>query len=709
MIHLDLETYSDVPIEFGTFRYAEGAEILIAAIAENDDEPVLWVNPKYTIPGVLETHPDAYGLLDQLAHEDAVCAHNAEFEEALMAARAMPDMGLVDPIPVTAWRCTAAMARRAGLRPKLAHLSEDLGLDSKKYATGASLIPFFCVPQKDGSRNLLHDHPEKARRFADYCLQDVRAEQEVFRRLKAFELKGDALETFQLTGRLNRRGIPVNVPALRHAQALIDEVEADLGVKFYALTGLRHTQRAKVFEWLRARGYTGADMTADTVEEQLARTDWPLRLDAYQGVPEGLDVYRGICEDDELGHRALTIYAQLAYAAAKKVTAMLDSVCEDGTVKGTLVYHGAGTGRWSGRGIQPQNFKKPTINGDLQLAWGMVSTGTPRETIELTFGPALEVVASVIRNFIGLPCGLWDADYNAVEARIANWLGGEEKTLARFRKMDAAKEYRPENDLYLLCYCDIMPGVDVRTLTKKGKERGIGKVFELAAQYNLGPQGAFNTAESWGTPISMELATKGIATYRKTHPYLVRTWKAYQRCAEAAIEFPGVTQVSTEFYPKDEVGAGSAIPIKMVVKPLAGMPYLLIQLPSGRCLTYPKPEVEPKWVDATIPGKEGWWSKEITYWGQPPMKSIMGRIKLYGGKIMENISQAIGADLMTFGTLKAEGRGYDPITFIHDQLLAAASSGTAEGFGEALASLPPWAAGLPLKAESGHTPYYTKD
>lgn len=713
---LDLETFSEFDISNGAFPYAEHAStgILLLGVARHGEEPRLWLSPELRgrIPGV-EHDPESEITLQEIQDADdvPVYAHNAEFEQAVTTQH-FTALGWSAPIHPSRWRCTAAMGRKAGFRSKLAHLSEDLNLDQKKYATGKSLIPLFCCPlsgrelKKYGPRCFLWQEPEKAKLFAEYCLQDVRAEMEIADKLAPFDLRGRSLEVFQLTGRLNSRGVPVNVPALRNAQKIIDEVEADVGARFFTLVGAKHTQRAVVFAWLRARGYTGEDMTADTVEEQLARTDW--KAPAYTGTdPDGAMGHEALVRMYEDGRTALQLYSLLAYAAAKKVTAMLNSVCRDGTVKGTLLYHGAGTGRWSGRGIQPQNFKKPTIKGDLEMAFSLIEEGCSREAIELAFGPALEVIASVIRNFIGLSGGILDADYNAVEARIANWVAGQRNILELFQRMDSTPNWSAENDIYLIMYSETVQ-CPVKRLPKKGFQRTFGKVLELGAQYGLGEDGIIRTGEGWGIVIPPELAAQGKAAYRRTHDQLPRIWKAFQKASIRAVKTPEVWHYANKDGLLDKPNAGLPT-IAFRGTNIAGIPYLLMRLPSGRTIAYPRPEVKTVWVAPRKVGQTGFESEELTYFGQIPGKSIMGRIKLPGYKSFENACQAIAGDLMANGALEAEADGFDLLTLIHDQALAANDPRGAKAFVAALTRLPDWAKGLPLAAEGDWAPFYRKD
>lgn len=675
--HLDYETRSAIDLtEVGAFKYAQhhSTRILIASLAKGDGKPATW--------SVLDPDNADFALLaDELAHDPdpVVYAHNSQFEAALTEF-CHDGPGL--RVPASAWRCTAAMARRAGLRSKLEHLSEDLGLVMAKDPKGKALIRFFSIPEEGGAFNEPKDHPEKFAAFVSYCERDVEAEQEVGAKLAFFDLKGEALKVFQFDSRLNRRGIPVNVPALWHAKAIIDEVDARLGKQFYELTGLRQAQRAKVFAWLQARGYTGADMTSDTVAEQLLRTDWepaPYTGDA----PDGGMGRDALAREYARAREALRLYSQLAFAAAKKVEAMLASVCEDGTVKGSFLYYGAGTGRWAGRGIQPQNFKKPTIPvADLPAAFDLIASGSATaEVLELMFGvPALETVASCVRNFIGPDGGLLDADYAAIEARIVNWGAGQDDVLDLFRK---------GADLYIRMAARIY-GIPEAQVPKKGNMRQLGKAAILGCGYGMGAKKFYETCLSWGIEVSADLAEQAVKAYRSTHPKVTAFWRDLDWAAKDAVQNPG----------KWFLAAGGKA--RFIVREAAGMPYLFMVLPSGRAVAYPKPEVKRVFKEAFNDHIE-----ELSYWGQ--VKSFMGRIGIYGGKWAENWTQAVAADVMATGATNAEAAGFDVFALIHDQALAANDPRGVKPFVAALTKMPDWADGMPLAAEGNWATYYTKD
>lgn len=674
IIHLDFETFSAANLKkVGAFRYAgdPSTEILLAAVAvDGEDEVALWMHPHYLeVFGTAEEHARHEHALELMQRwvddpEAVVFAHNAQFEHAIARVVLFPQLGIAPP-RLEQWRCTAAMARRAALPANLADLAIALNLHEQKDTEGIRLIRRFGIPvrRKTGlTRTLPGDDPEEFRRFGEYCRQDVRTERDVAEKLHAFRLRGAPLRTFQLDMRLNTRGVPVDVPTLRRAQVLIDEVQATLGTRFRRLTGLAPTQRDRVLTWLQERGYPGENLQAVTVDRYRADTSW----------------------GTEEARLALELRSQVAFTAVKKVTSMLECECGDGRVRGTLLYHGAGTGRWSGRLIQPQNFKRPTLSADdCALAYMMIQDGCSAAALERNLGvPAMEALASVIRLFIRLPDGalMNDADYSSVEARIVCWLAGQEDALRRFTEgVDS--------------YVDMAAYIfNKRPAAVTDDERWLGKQTVLGCGYQMGAVKFYDQALDLATRFGIEgvrvtpaLAEKAVAAFRRKYDRVSALWAQTDLAARRAIMSPGRT------FP-----AGPRLDFTVVRS--RGIPYLVMRMPSKRNIVYPWPRLEA--TDRHRPA--------ITFYGKLPMRTQWGRVKTYGGKLTENATQGIAADVMAHGAATAEDRGFRILTLIHDEALSVHDGRPVEEFCAALTDLPEWAEGLPLEAEGEVIEYYQK-
>lgn len=363
--HLDYEARSGVDItEVGSHRLSIDPrfEILMASVSRDDEDRVyLWVNPKFRTPDMMGENEEAERIL---AEADLIWAHNAQNEQAntwgaIQQKKACPFKS--EP-PLSIWRCSAAVARKAGLPYSLEQLCDTLQLPVRKDRRGKALIRLFCIPDLEtGKFNEPKDFPEEWYEFGQYCCQDTRAEKAAGKKLKAFELSGAALATFQFDMRMNQCGIPINVAAARNAQKIIDEVQSGVTEEFRKLTGLNPTQREKIREMLGME-----NMQSVTVESA---------IELLSAVPEADRPPQAV-----RNLRILEMYQKVSYAAVKKIQTMLDCVCPDGIIRGMFMYYGAGTGRWCLTG----DHEVLTFDGWKRIdewAGGHIACWSPNETI----------------------------------------------------------------------------------------------------------------------------------------------------------------------------------------------------------------------------------------------------------------------------------------------------------------------------------------
>lgn len=651
-ILVDIETRSraDLP-EVGAYRYAcdPSTEVLMMGVteAEGDGARVyLWVNPKYENAGV-KTDPEALKLL---ANATKVVAHNAPFEIAVLHKTGFePYFGLDQ------WECTMAMARIAGLPESLEKCCEALRVPQGKDPKGKALIRFFSIPRDDGNFNEPADFPDKWKEFCAYCRQDVSAELFLWSALQDFRLSGVNADTWQFTLRMNDLGVPVNVRALSNAQRILDEVNQSAGEEFRRLTGLNITQREAVRKWINAHGLPLDDMQAETLLE--------------------LDTSKASHPDVA---RAVELYRQMSFAAAKKVQAMLNWVCPDGRMHGVFKFYGTGTGRWSAGGPQMQNAKKPTpaMRPVVKAAYKAICDGASAGEIDAVYGNPVEVISSCIRQFVhATDEQMFDADYNAIEARIAVWLSGDDELLNEYHK--GVDRYRAMAALIF----------NKSATSVTSDERDLGKQAILGLSYGMGADKFRTSCDAKGMKITQELAERAKEAFRRRHHRMVAMWSeldlGMRRCISRMPSGPITKGISMRWHHPGDLP-----------------PYIALKLPSGRELWYRDPR-----LTRSPNGQRA----ELTYCGQLPMSTQWGQIKLYGAKMFENICQAIAADLMSHGAREAESQWMVPFALIHDQALAIQQVGqTADQFASALTKLPPWAAGLPLKAEAKLVPYYSK-
>ena len=668
--HLDFETFSEADIrKVGTFGYARhpSTQILCLAISREDREPLLWVPHIWDhLPFVDPIEQDEAWdmILDLCEDENAVVyAHNAPFEFAIWNnVRWAPPAPLLKKLRPEQMRCTAAMARRACIPPSLEKCAAYLGLVQQKDTKGKSLIQKLCIPQKPDK-----DHAEVWRRtpmmdpvrfkaLCEYCVQDVKVEMQVEEALHLFDAEGLSHDVFVHDLIINERGFPVDLPALRRADTMIDEVTAEAHEEFVQLTGFAPTQTKVLLPWLQEHGYTGANLQAGTMEDEME--EWS---------PPTPDQLGGM---DGLAKRALELRQTLSFAAVKKVKSMLLLADpEDSRIRGTLFYHGASTGRWSSKLVQQQNLKRSTK--DSEDAFAMLRSGAPMCAIELVHGPILQTLATCIRHFIndgGEP--LDSVDYAAIEARIVCWLAGQE---------DALEEFRQGIDRYKVMAAKIFR-TTIAHITKD--QRFVGKQTVLGCGYGMGANKFIGTCESFGQEVSVEVAELAVSTFRDTHKQVTSLWYKLEGACKRAILAPG-----------QKIKVGDHLTVFCMTT--AGKRFLMIRLPSGRHLSFPEPRID---------------SDRITFYGQIPGKAIWGRIETYGGKLVENVTQGVAADCMGIGAINATKAGHEIIMLVHDEAVRTTrgSAHTLQHFIQCLTDMPEWANGLPLVAEGETIPYYRK-
>lgn len=683
-LHLDMETFSEADLKkVGAYRYAfdPSTEILCAAMAFGESEPVVW------FPGVEESEPfNARVCTPWQKYWDAledpevlVYAFHATFEMAICQSLLEKTRGIPCPA-LSRFRCVQSMARRASLPAKLDKLAEVLKLSNQKDSRGKSLIRKFSVMQKakgptkkfpngrPAHRIFPKDDPEKFAEFCTYCAGDVKAEREAANLLSYFDCEPHT-RNYSLDAVINSRGVPVNLDALRHAQSLIEEETILVSEKFRRLTGFNPTQNDRLMEWCKENGFDFPNLQADTLDEWLEEQ-------------EGKIGAAGIVE------QALRLKQSIAYASVKKVKAMIQCAGpRDNRVRGTLNHHGAGTGRWTASLIQPQNFKRPAIKGT-ENAYRMICEGESREMIELCYGPVLEVISSSIRHFIqNPPHNIFAADYAGVEARIVCWLAGQEDALERFRAYDrapAGSAQKKSLDPYRIMAADVYR-ISVQEVLPF-PHRFVGKGLVLGAGFMLSPSGFRRQCldqAKYDLPIGQEHHAIGL--WREKHQKIVKWWYAMDKAAKSAVMH------HNQIFPAGKVS--------FCCKTIGGTLFLLMKLPSGRNLAYPRPRI--------IPGKfEG--TTQIGYFGNIK-GATWGECRLWPGVMANNATQGTANDVMFAGLHNCEREGYEVFNVIHDEGLAYIGEGqTSKRFEELLTQMPPWCDGLPLASEGGECPFYRK-
>lgn len=659
MIHLDFETYSELDVRnVGAFRYAQhlSTEVLIMSYAFDDEEPSTWVQGK----------PFPRSLVQRIQAGDKVGAHNAQFEYVVwnyvLRLRQMKALAL-PKLRGTQLTCTAARAAVCSLPRSLEKAGAALGLSIVKDKRGGQLIKIFCKPRKpsknDPSTRVLPAHkPTEFNEFIEYCEQDVRAEQALDRALPELPLYERIAYNFDL--RINQRGIPIDIPMVKHATVIVHELEHRARLRVKELTGgIAPTQVAKVKEFLSEEHDLDLDnLQAGTIKDLISKGG----LD-----PVALEI--------------LQLRMESSKVSTKKLQSMARVTDEDHRARGTLLYAGAHTLRWSGKLIQPHNFIRgmddPKQNFDHMNIVFRLLHQEDADIYEYMYPAPLTAIAMCMRGFICAGEGkkFMVVDYAQIEARVLAWLAQEEHVL------DA---YRAGEDVYKLMAAFLW-GIQKEQVSKE--QRRIAKNLVLGCGFGLGGKKFIEYCAKAGVTIDMEMSQRAVKAYRERHPNIVSYWGDVERCAIAAVENPGKTIRLRN--------------VSFVVDTSSAAPYLKILLPSGRPLYYPYPKVH-------VEEQYGRPKKVLTF-----MTEYFGawiRNSTYGGRLVENIVQAVARDIMLEGGLQAEKEGYVPVLTVHDEWICEVlqNFGDIHELCKIVCRIGAWTEGCPITAEGFETKRYRK-
>lgn len=663
MIHLsiDLETYSDVNLKkAGLYRYVQSPafEILLFAYSF-DGAPTQVIDMAQGEKIPLEV---IHALTDPqcLKH-----AYNAAFEWYCLSKY----MGA--QLPPSQWRDTMLHGLYAGYTAGLDATGRALGIpeDKQKLTTGKALIRYFCVPCKPTkanggrTRNYPHHDPEKWELFKTYNGQDVVAEMEIERRLSVFPVPDFVQKQWETDLLINARGVAVDMDFCEGALELGETIRAQLTDEAVQLSGLQNPNSVKqLAHWLSAE--TGDDITSlrkETIKELLGRDN----ADHVQ--------------------RMLEIRQELGKTSTKKYDAIEAAVCDDGRVRGLLQFYGANrTGRWAGRLVQVQNLPR-TYTEPLEFARELVK-GRKLDALRMVYGSPNDTLSQLIRTaFVAAPGNvLIDADFSAIEARVISWLADEEWRLEVFRTHGKIYEASASQ----------MFGVPLERIKKGNPEYSLrqrGKVAELA----LGYQGGVPAMRQMDTgKLLADLPDEEIKDivdkWRNTNPKIRNLWYSFNDAAIRVIQNGGSLRVRCCTFARE-------------CDCIRGTTCMTVSLPSGRKLYYVEPSV----------GENRWGGPSITYMGVND-KNKWGRIETYGGKLVENVVQAIARDCLAQAIEHLEAAGLPVVFHIHDEVVIdTAAFDTNDAMLDKVVKIMstpiPWAEGLPLGADGWVGAFFKKD
>lgn len=652
VLDIDIETFSSVDLgKCGLYKYVQSAdfEILLFAYSFDDEEE------KIIDLAQGEQLPDE--VVSALSDKNVIkTAYNAAFEWYCL--------NKFWSSPIDQWRCTMVKGLYCGYPAGLAAIGNAIGLaeDKKKMSVGKALIRKFCVPcketKKNGgrTRNLPKHEPEQWELFKEYCKQDVVTEKAIKKILDKVEFPQFEQEMWIIDQLMNAYGVQIDKKLVDGAIHIDNVRTEELLNEAVEISGLNNPNSvAQLKEWI-------SETTGEEVSS-LSKADVPALIENT---------------DSEKVKRMLEIRQELSKTSTKKYVAMENAVCEDSRVKGLLQFYGANrTGRWAGRLVQVQNLPRNYLK-TLDFARELVKN-KKIDSLKLIYGNVPDTISQLIRTAFVAPAGyeFVIADFSAIEARVISWLAGEQWRLEVFKTHGKIYEASASQ----------MFGVPIDKIKKGNPEYSLrqkGKVAELALGYQ-GGSGALVQMGALKMGLAEEELPDIVDRWRSSNKRIVDLWHTIQICALKAVEtgIPQAMQKGIVF----SIENGN----------------LAITLPSKRKLFYIKPEL--------ITNQFG--NAAISYMGQNQTTKKWERIPTYGGKLTENIVQAIARDCLAESIKALVNAGYVPVFHIHDEVICEVPVNN-ENFSlekavEIMCKPIKWAEDLPLNADGFTSKYYKKD
>jgi DNA polymerase len=623
-LYVDIETFSEVDIKSaGTVKYCLNCEVMLIGFKLNGRYGYWdFSESGSTIPDWVHQH---------VTNGGKVVAHNALFEHVALnySFILFPDLNLEQLVD------TQALCGAAGLPLALGKATAAAGLNVQKYDGGTRLITKFCIPRKPtkhnkSTRNMPSDFPEDWLEFRDvYLKADIDSMEELHDFLPPLTEREQRV--WEDTQTVNLYGVQVDIPTVELIRSKLDVFVDEEATKFVRLVGLFPTQRDKCMAWVRSQGVKITNMQAATIQGVLEDPNTP-----------------------ELVREALTARANTTHMSFKKYDKMIDAACEDGSVKGTLMYHVAHTGRFGGRLLQPQNLTRGSIDGE--------------EAVERIQGGefSVELVKSAVRSMIKPEGGVTIVDYSSIEARLVQFMACDEDALDVFRRGDDPYIWMG-GKIYGVYYMDV-----------NDKQRFTGKQAILGLGYQMSAKKFVQMVESYGETITMQEASLAVKVYRETHSKLVRFWKSIESAAIMAVNRPG-----------------KLIKVNRHVSFIFEGLFLKMNLPSGRQINYFKPVIEP-----------GMYGESLSYMSMNDKNQYV-RTSTYGGKLTENLVQGAARDLLVDAVTRLLDQGHNIVTHIHDEVVVEGQHRVGD-IADTMCELPEWAKGLPLGAEGKTATRYKK-
>lgn len=647
---IDLETYSSNDIKYSVYKYVEASdfEILLFAYAF-DDDPVRVVDLAQG-----ETLPD--DVKAALYDKDVLkTAFNANFEINCLR-KYFPDL------PEEQWECDRILSLYNSYPPHLAAVAKAMHFDEdrQKDTRGKALIRYFCLPCKPTkanggrTRNYPKDAPDKWDIFKKYNRQDVVVERAIRDKLVNLRPPDFEHENWLIDQAINRNGIMVNQALVDNAIRLSSEYREKLLARAMEITGLDNPNSPlQVKGWLEERLGCAVDSLSKAAVADMLAEDIPGDV-----------------------REMLSIRQKISKSSIKKYDAMRMAACQDSRIRGMFQFYGAArTGRFAGRIVQLQNLPRNSMP-DLDLARSMVLDGD-LDTMELCYDDVQDVLSQLVRTALEAPPGkrFIVADFSAIEARVIAWLAGEEWEM---------KAFAEGKDIYCAT-ASAMFGVPVVKHGVNGELRQKGKVAVLACGYG-GGIGALKAMGADKMGLTDDELQTVVRKWREASPHIVKLWADVENAAMNAVSGIPTTikQKNLHFHVEDDA--------------------LYIELPSGRHLVYLHPHL----------GQNRFGSDAILYTGLGGSKTTAGRwgtLETYGGKLSENLVQAIARDCLCAAMKRLTDAGYKICAHIHDEVILEMPEGKG-GLDDAVRIMcqnESWNEGLVMNADGFEAKYYQKD
>lgn len=645
---IDIETYSSRDLgKCGVYKYVEAPDFAILLFAYSmDGGEVACVDLAQgeELPAEIRA-----ALTDPAVTKTA---WNAAFERICLSRY----LGLDRPLDPAQWKCTMVRAARMGLPLALGQCAEVLRLAEGKMTEGKALIRFFSVPGRNGVRHMPEAAPDRWDTFKQYCIRDVEVEQALLTKVRRLEPAAFDEELYIADQEINDRGVLIDRELVDNAARFDAEYKAELLKEAQQISGMENpNSAAQIKEYLKRT--TGryfesiGKKSIDEIEESL--TYWPK------------------------ARRVIALRREMAKTSNKKYEAMQMCVCDDGRIHGLLQFCGAArTGRWAGRLVQVQNLPQNHLP-DLDFARSIVKAGD-LEDFELNYADVTQVLSELIRTaFIASPGHILHVcDFSAIEARVIAWIAGENWVLDIFRQ---------GGDIYCATASQMF-GVPVEKHGKNSHLRQKGKISVLA----LGYGGGIAALEAMGGSklgLTEYEERETVKLWREANPRIVRFWSIIEKAAITAIK------------------TGKTVTINRGITVGYRWGMLLITLPSGRTICYPRARISMEYDD-------GWRGNHevIEYEGLNQTTKKWEVLRTYGGKLTENIVQATARDILGEVMLRARRNNLPVVFHVHDEIIVEAPADRPLSDVEALFSEPiDWCRDLPLKGAGYSTPYYLKD